>query len=389
LDLDFTPDELRFREEVRAWLADNVPKERRPSDGPEMFAFDRAWQRRQFEDGWAGIAWPKEYGGRGLSLTRQLIWHEEYARAEAPHVGLFFIGLNHAGPTLMARGSEEQKRRYLPLILQGDTSWCQGFSESGAGSDLASLQTRARMDGDDLVVSGTKIWTSGAQYATYQELLVRTDPDAQKHRGITWVIGDMRLPGVEVRPIQTMEGREQFCQVFYDDVRIPLANVVGEINGGWSVAMATLGFERGTAALADQIELSRVVEELIELAGRTCAPDGRRMAIQDDAVVSNLANLRADVAALRAMSYVSISRAARSHVPGPEGTVIALFDTELRRRIFTSAIEILGPEALDRSGTNERWVELYLNSFSKTISAGTSEIRRNIIAQRVLGLPAA
>jgi len=387
LNLDFSPDEICFREEVRDWLADNVPAGPRPSDGPEMLAFDQAWQRKQFDAGWAGIAWPAEYGGRGLPLTQQLIWHEEYARAEAPPAGLFFIALNHAGPTLMARGDEDQKQHYLPLILRGETAWCQGFSEPGAGSDLASLETRARIDGDHLVVSGSKIWTSGAQYATYQELLVRTNPDAPKHRGITWVIGDMRLPGIEVRPIVTMEGRPQFCQVFYDDVRIPLANVVGDVDDGWRVAMATLGFERGTAALADQIELSRVVEDLIELATRTSAPDGRRPAIKDDAIASTLAGLRADVAALRAMSYISISKGARNDVPGSEGVIIALFNTELRRRIFAAAMEILGPQALDRSDANARWVGLYLNSFSKTISAGTSEIRRNIISQRVLGLP--
>jgi alkylation response protein AidB-like acyl-CoA dehydrogenase len=387
VNLDFSSSETLFREQVRDWLADNVPSGCRPPEGAEMLAFDQAWQRKQFEAGWAGIAWPTEYGGRGLSLTQQLIWHEEYARAEAPPAGLFFIGLNHAGPTLIVCGGEDQKKHYLPLILRGETSWCQGFSEPGAGSDLASLQARGRIDGDHLVVSGSKIWTSGAQHATYQELLVRTNPDAAKHRGITWVIGDMRLPGIEVRPIQTMEGRPQFCQVFYDDVRIPLSNVVGDVDDGWRVAMATLGFERGTAALADQIELSRVVEELITLAARTSAPDGRRPAIQDDAIASTLAGLRADVAALRAMSYVSISKGARSEVPGPEGAIIALFNTELRRRIFTAAIEILGPEALDRSDLNERWVSLYLNSFSKTISGGTSEIRRNIIAQRVLGLP--
>jgi len=387
VNLDFSPDETRFREEVRDWLADNVPAGPRPSDGPEMLAFDRAWQRKQFDAGWAGIAWPAEYGGRGLPLTQQLIWHEEYARAEAPPAGLFFIALNHAGPTLMARGDEDQKQHYLPLVLRGETTWCQGFSEPGAGSDLASLETRARIDGDHLVVSGSKIWTSGAQHATYQELLVRTNPDAPKHRGITWVIGDMRLPGIEVRPITTMEGRPQFCQVFYDDVRIPLANVVGDVDDGWRVAMATLGFERGTAALADQIELSRVVEELIELATRTSAPDGQRPAIKDDAIASTLAGLRADVAALRAMSYISISKGARNDVPGSEGTIIALFNTELRRRIFAAAMEILGPLALDRSDENARWVGLYLNSFSKTIAAGTSEIRRNIISQRVLGLP--
>ena len=386
MNLDFTPDERDFRLQVREWRRANVPTDRRPDDGAEMLAFDKAWQRKQFDDGWAGISWPKEYGGAGLSLIQQLIWFEEYALAGGPYLGTFFVALSHAGPTLIARGSEAQKAYYLPRILKGETPWCQGFSEPGAGSDLASLRTRAVVDGDDLVVNGSKIWTSLANWSSYQELLVRTDPDS-RYGGITWVIGQMDLPGVSIRPISCMHGSADFCEVFYDDVRIPLKNVVGGINDGWNVAMATLGFERGTAALAEQIEMSRVVEELIALAHERVGPDGTRPAIQDDEIAARLATLRAEVAALRAMSYASISRAQRDLVPGSEGTLIALYNTETLQRIYRMSTDLMGPDMLDLDASPSRWTTQYLRSIMQTIAGGTSEIRRNIIGERLLGLP--
>lgn len=386
MNLDFTPDERLFRAEVRDWLRTNVPGERRPEDGPEMLAFDKAWQRKQYDAGWAGIAWPKDYGGAGLSLMQQLIWFEEYALAEGPYLGTFFVAQSHAGPTLIARGTDEQKAFYLPKILAGETPWCQGFSEPGAGSDLASLRTRAVVDGDDLVVNGQKIWTSLANWSKYQELLVRTDADS-RYKGITWVIGDMDLPGVTIRPIDCMHGTADFCEVFYDDVRIPLKNVVGDINDGWAVAMATLGFERGTAALAEQIEMSRVVEELIALAHERLGPDGVRPAIEDDECAARLATLRAEVAGLRAMSYASISRAQRDLVPGAEGTLIALYNTETMQRIYRTAADMMGPDMLDLDASPRRWTTQYYRSIMQTIAGGTSEIRRNIIGERVLGLP--
>ncbi|MFZ4604358.1 MAG: acyl-CoA dehydrogenase family protein [Caulobacterales bacterium] len=386
MNLSFTAEEESFRAEVREWLRANAPKERRPEDGAAALAFDKAWQRLQYDAGWAGISWPKAFGGAGLSTIQQLIWFEEYALAQGPSLGTFFVALSHAGPTLIARGTEAQKAHFLPLILKGETPWCQGFSEPGSGSDLASLRTRAVVDGDHLVVNGQKIWTSYAHLAKYQELLVRTDADS-RYRGITWVIGDMDLPGVTIRPIRGMHGHTDFCEVFYDDVRIPLSNVVGEINDGWNVAMATLGFERGTAALAEQIEMSRVVEELIELARDRTGPDGRRPAIADESIASRLATLRAEVAALRAMSYVSISRAQRDLVPGAEGTLIALYSTETIQRIFRMAVDLLGTDMLDLGAMPARWTMLYYRSIMLTIGGGTSEIRRNIIGERVLGLP--
>jgi alkylation response protein AidB-like acyl-CoA dehydrogenase len=386
MNLDFTIEEEQFRAEVRDWLRTNVPKERRPLGGPEMAAFDKEWQRRQFDAGWAGISWPKEYGGAGLSLMQQLIWFEEYAHAEGPYLGAFFIALSHAGPTIIALGSEEQKAFYLPRILRGETPWCQGFSEPGAGSDLAGLRCRAVVDGDHLVVNGQKIWTSLAQFSKYQELLVRTTAD-NRYGGITWVVGDMELPGVTIRPIEGMHGTADFCEVFYDDVRIPLANVVGEVDGGWSVAMATLGFERGTAALGEQIEMSRVVEELIELAKVRPGPDGQQPAIRDGEFAARLAMLRAEVAALRAMSYASISRAQRDFTPGAEGTIIALYNTETIQKIYRLAFDLMGPVALDFGRGKRDWTRDYLLSIMQTIAGGTAEIRRNIIGERLLGLP--
>jgi len=384
LDLDFTAEQKAFRQRVREWLRLNAPKDRRPS-GAGATDFDVAWQRKQYDAGWAGVAWPKEYGGLGLSAIEQLIWYEEYARADAPPVGNLFIGLHHGGPTLIACGSGAQKSFHLPKILKGEAIWCQGFSEPGSGSDLASLRTRGRVDGDCMVVNGQKIWTSYAQHAQYQELLIRTDPDSRKHRGLTWIIGDMRLPGVEVRPIRTMSGDYHFNEVFYDEVRIPLSNVVGEINEGWKVAMATLGFERGTALIAHQINLERTVERLIRLARDNRTQDGTRRMIDDEVFASRLATARAEVAAMRAMTYASVSRGIRQSVPGPEGTFISLYQGELEKRVQALAVSMVGPNGVDAD--SEDWIYKYLESFKWTIAGGTSEIRRNIIGERILGLP--
>jgi alkylation response protein AidB-like acyl-CoA dehydrogenase len=323
----------------------------------------------------------------------QVIWYEEFARAEAPEPTTLFVGLKHGGPTLMACGTEEQKAFHLPKILRGEALWCQGFSEPGAGSDLAGLQTRAVIDGDDLVVTGQKIWTSFGNIADYQELLVRTDPEAPKHKGISWVICPMGLEGMDVRPIRTIAGHEEFCEVFYDEVRIPRANVVGEIDQGWKVAMSTLSFERGTAFLAEQVRLSRVVEELIDLARVTPLSGGsqRQVALEDDEIARRLARFQAEVDALRAMTYRSVSRTARTGMPSAEGSLIRLFFSELQQRVNALAMEILGPNILTVEGQSRSirgsWVFHYLLSYSATIAAGTKEIQRNIIGERILGLP--
>src|SRR3984893_6126199 len=285
MHLDTSPELKYFREEARTWLEENVPTEPRPRGGPAMRDYDVEWHKRQYVGGWAGIEWEPEYGGRGLSLLQQVIWYEEMVRAKAPGRGVFGGAFNHSGPTLIMRGSEEQKKFYLPKILRGETPWCQGFSESGAGSDLASLRTRAVVEGDELVITGSKIWTSYAEWCDYGELLVRTDADAPKHQGITWVIMDMRVPGVEIRPIMSIDGFPHNSEVFYDVARIPLANVVDKINNGWSVAMSTLAAERGPAFLDVRLKEIVFIDELIEHARAT----GK---LKDDALYERLSPAR-------------------------------------------------------------------------------------------------
>jgi alkylation response protein AidB-like acyl-CoA dehydrogenase len=390
VEIRFSAAEEAFRAEARAWLEANVPRERPArTDLKGRRAFDLAWQRKLFEAGWAGVSWPKEYGGRGASLMEQLVWFEEYARAGAPEITTTFVGLNHAGPTLIACGTEEQKAFHLPRILKGEVIWCQGFSEPNAGSDLASLQTRAVIEGDHLVVNGQKIWTSFGNIAEFQELLVRTDPAEPRHKGITWVICPMDTPGIDIRPITTLTGDHDFCEVFYDNVRVPLANVVGKINDGWRVAMATLSFERGTAFLSEQVRLSRRIEELAAMARTTPGTGARGRAIDDDDIARRLARASAEVDAMRAMSYRSISLAARTGMPGAEASMIRLFFSELVQRIDVLALDILGPGAVTaRQGDPAAgWVARYLTGLSQTIGGGTKDIQRNIIGDRVLGLP--
>jgi alkylation response protein AidB-like acyl-CoA dehydrogenase len=389
VDLDFSAEQRDFRAEVRTWLAEHKPAEPRPSDGPGIRAYDTAWQRTQYDGGWAGISWPKEYGGRGLSLLEQLIWYEEYGRAGLRSMDSTFVGLSHAGPTLIQCATPDQKATHLPPILRGDVLWCQGFSEPEAGSDLASLRTRGVIDGDELVVSGQKIWTSSAFVADWQELLVRTDPSAAKHRGITWVICDMHSPGIDVRPIQSMDGEGEFCEVFYDEVRIPLANVVGELNDGWRVAMSTLSFERGTAFTASQVRLASTVEHLIELAAKHPGPLGRGTALADESLAARLAAARAEVAALRAMTYAVISRGVRYEKPGPEGSIVKLYFSEVEKRVARLSMDVLGPDSLHfvSKWATGGWTGDYLRSYASSIGGGTSEIQRNIIGERVLGLP--
>ena len=396
MDLSFSPEEERFRSDARTWLeANKPPQEQRGEEPRQRRDFDKAWQRTMFDAGWAGINWPVEYGGRGASLMEQLIWYEEFARAEAPEPTTLFVGLKHGGPTLIACGTEEQKAFHLPKILKGEVVWCQGFSEPGAGSDLASLQTRAVLDGDDLVVTGQKIWTSFGDIAEYQELLVRTDPDAPRHKGISWVICPMDAKGIDIRPIRTIAGHEEFCEVFYDEVRIPRANIVGPINEGWKVAMSTLSFERGTAFLAEQVRLARLCDELVEIARVMPLQSSSQhsMALDDDEIARRLARQRAEVEALRAMTYRSVSATARTGMPSSEASLIRLFFSELQQRVYALAMDIFGAHILDWESAlppavqRSSWVFHYLLAYSSTIAAGTKEIQRNIIGERILGLP--
>lgn len=371
MQLTTTPEDEAFRAAARAWLLENVPAGRAPHEGKAASDFARAWLARCREGGWAGIGWPKEFGGQGLPPQRILIWYEEYVRARGPSVlDCTFVGLNHAGPTLIACGTEEQKAFHLPRILSGEALWCQGFSEPGSGSDLASLKTAGRVEGDHLVVNGQKIWSSYSDFADFQELLIRTEPGSKRHKGLSWVICDMRTPGITVRPIGNMAGVAHFAEVFYDDVRIPLSNVVGALNDGWRVAMTTLSFERRTAAMGLQFELSVKVEDLIALAG----------ARPGTALAERLADLRAEAAALRAMTYRMVLREPATQ---SDGSMMRLYFAELAQRIYRTAMDILGPEAL----TDNDWSHDYLEAYSETIAGGTAEIQRNIIAERVLGLP--
>jgi alkylation response protein AidB-like acyl-CoA dehydrogenase len=383
MDLQLSADEQRFREELRDWLSENVPRGKQTHERFAIRDYDMAWQETQYEGGWAGISWPKEFGGRGLSLVEQVIWYEEAARADAPEARCAFVGLYHGGPTLIANASEAQKAFHLPKILKGEAVWCQGFSEPGAGSDLAGLSTRAVIDGDELVVTGSKIWTSYAQVADYQELLVRTDPDARKHGGITWVICDMKAPGVTVRPVPMSNGWDSHLnQVFYDEVRLPLSNVVGEINGGWKVAMSTLSFERGTAFTARQMEIGKFVDDLIDLAKTRTGPDGKP-AYASDEIGRRLSRLRAETAALRAMTFAAVARNQRRDQPGPDGSMLKIQVTRLGREAAQIARRLWGADALLMS---ENMAE-HLYGFAGGVGGGTDEIQHNIVAERVLGLP--
>jgi alkylation response protein AidB-like acyl-CoA dehydrogenase len=364
-----------FRHEARAWLEAHVPREPSPEEGPASREYVLAWQRKQAQGGWAGIAWPKESGGRGLTVLEQIVWFEEYARAGAPSpLSASFVGLNHAGPTLIACGTPEQKSFHLPKILAGEVIWCQGFSEPGAGSDLASVRTRGRVEGDELVIDGHKIWSSFADIADWQELLVRTDPNAKTSAALTWVICPMNARGITVRPIRTMAGPHKFCEVFYDSVRVPLLNVVGGLNQGWATAMSTLSFERGTAGLALLIGLTLKVETLLA----ACPAEQSDLRLR-------LARLRAEGQSIRAMTY-RFALDSENTVPDATGSMIRLSFAEFTQRVTAAAIDLYGIDAPEVVGMHG-WGHDYLDAFSETIAGGTAEIQRNIIAERVLGLP--
>ena len=374
MDLRDSDTDAAFRAELRAWLQQTVPQlppmpEREDWDGRRRF--DSDWQKRLYDAGYAGIDWPTEYGGRGATPTESLIFLEELARAKAPTVGVNFVGLLHAGPTLIAEASEEQKQAHLPRILRGEEVWCQGFSEPSAGSDLASLRTRATRDGDDYVISGQKIWTSFAQVADCCELLVRTDPD-NKHKGITWLILQMDTPGIEVRPLRTIIGSSEFSELFLDEVRVPVANRVGEENDGWRVAMVTFSFERGTSLVGEMLDTRRLLDELHGMVGED--PGHRRQ----------LGRLVAEMDALWALTRRTVSEAAATGVPGVGSSFVKLHYSELTNRIGDLALKLLDTERLT---VDEDWIEERLRVLALPIAAGSSQIQRNIIGERVLGLP--
>jgi alkylation response protein AidB-like acyl-CoA dehydrogenase len=393
MDLRYSDAEVAFRGELRQWLADvlpTLPPRPAPTDWPGRRAYDTGWQKLLFDTGYAGVDWPVEGGGRGSSPVEQLIFKEELERAHAPYVGVNFVGLLHAGPTIIAEGTPEQRQRFLPPILRGDHVWCQGFSEPDAGSDLASLRTRAVRDGDHYVVTGSKIWTSHAEVADYCELLVRTGADDSRHRGITWLILPMDTPGIEIRPLTTIAGSTEFAELFLDEVRVPVDLRVGDENDGWRVTMVTLSFERGTAFVGDLLEAMELLSDSVALAIRTGA-------WSDPGVRRQAGHLRAELDALWALTKRNVSQAARTGIPGIGGTLFKLAYSEARNKLGEFSLSLLGraglaaddTEGVDGRGPlpSETMVEDWLRGISLTIAAGTSQIQRNIVGERVLGLP--
>ncbi len=384
MDLRYSEADEVFRRELREWFARAVPAygpPPPPGDWATRRAYDTGWQAKLHGAGYAGLNWPVEYGGRGLPASQQLVFLEEYAAAEAPYVGINFVGTAHAGPTLMAEGTEEQRRTHLAKILRGERVWCQGFSEPGAGSDLASLRTSAVRHGDEYVVTGQKIWSTRAHVADHCELLVRTDPDAPKHRGITWLILDMDQPGVHVRPMKTLDGESHFCEVFLDGARVPITNRVGEENDGWRVTNVTLRFERGTAFAQHIITLRTQLRRLTTLAGPGCDDLGLRR---------HLGRLDARVDALWRMTQRCVTEAEATGVPSPLGSAVKLGYSELGQEIARLGMQLIGRRSIGSDGPetdDARIVHDYLWSFQYTIAAGTSQIQRNLIAERILGMP--
>lgn len=387
-----SPQDRAFRLELRQWLADAVaslPERPAAADWAARRAFDAEWQRRLFDAGYAGMTWPKEYGGRGASVTEYAIFLQECAAARAPDVGVFFIAQMHAGPTVIAEGSPEQRSFHLPRILRGESVWCQGFSEPGAGSDLTSLRTRAIDDGDALVVTGQKIWTSFAQAADYCELLVRTDPDAPKHKGISWVIMPMNLPGIDVRPLRTIEGKEEFSELFLDQVRIPKANLVGSVNDGWRVANVTLSFERGTASIRDLLDRITLIRELAEMAQRIVRNGSPLWA--DAGIRRDIGVVTAEFDALWAMTMRNLSQAETGPLPVGAASAFKLSFGEALHHLGDLSMRVLERAGLSLGQTDSlqvgRFATAELWAFAISIAAGSSQIQRKIIAERVLGLP--
>ena len=393
MNFELSGEDAAFRDEVRGWLADHREQieHTRALDwekGGEAFERYRAWERSLFEAGLGAVAWPTEYGGRGATLVQQAIFNEEYTLADAPN-RINRLGLGLLGPTLMVYGTAEQKARHLPRILACDEIWCQGYSEPDAGSDLASLRTRAVSEGEEFVVNGQKIWTSLGRFGDWIFTLVRTDPAAPKHRGITFLLIDMHSPGVEVRPLVQIDGSARFAEVFFTDVRVPVANVVGRIDDGWSVAMALLGFERGGGLYGPAL-FNRIFRDVVELS--RSEPRGDGVAAEDPDIRRRVAQSYIETRVYELTVQRALTRLARGEAPGPEASLNKLYWSEMKVRLDELALDILGPRAELGPGSPEAeidggWYGDYLYARASTIFAGTSEVQKNIIAQRVLGLP--
>jgi alkylation response protein AidB-like acyl-CoA dehydrogenase len=395
MDFDFTDKQQSFRQEVRAWLAANVPADLRgrgfASSRADLEAVRRLrdWQRTLYKAGYVGMDWPTEYGGRGASLVEQVMFYEEMSRAQAPQP-LNRSGLSMLGPTLMKYGTAAQKGRHLDRILTAEEIWCQGFSEPNAGSDLANLQTRAVLDGDWYVLNGQKVWTSMAHVSDWGFFLVRTDPTTAKHKGITFLLLDMKSPGITIRPLRQITGEAEFNEVFLENVRVPASNVVGKVNEGWGVAITTLSYERDVLTMIRHISLRTALERLIALAKRT--KRNGHPAAAEPVIRQKLAGLMVAERCLQLNGYRSLTKILQGGAPGPEGSTSKLFWSQVDQDLAEIATEVIGPysqiAAPSPWAVDEGQWEFYCClARGSGIRAGTTEILRNILGERVLGLP--
>ena len=394
MDLRDSPEEAAFRKRVREFLENNLPEGwRTPAfvmpRGDSLHEFQRDWQRRLNSGGFLGLEWPKEFGGQGASAAEVAIFSEEAAARVAPDP-LNVIGLFLTGPTVMAHGTPEQKQRHLPRILSCEEVWCQGFSEPGSGSDLASLRTRAELKGDHFIVNGQKVWTSYAHYANWCMLLARTDQSAPRHRGLSFLLVDMKTPGVTVKPLRQMTGEADFNETFFDNVAVPRTNLLGGLNEGWRVAMTTLASERGAGGVAAGARFFAAFTAIAELCRHT-ARCGRPVT-EDPLVRQQLAQFYVDVRELRCTGYRVASMLRQGTISGAVSSVIKLTWSELNQRMQSFVMELLGPSSQLVEGSpyaveNGRWQYEFLRSRANTIEAGTSEVQRGILAERLLGLP--
>ena len=379
MDFDLGPAETAFRDEVRAWLKANAPRDADEGDG-DMRSFierRRAWQRKLYEAGYVGITWPKEFGGRGGTFMDQLIFNDEMILAHAPEP-INVIGLGMGGPVVIAHGTEDQKKRYLPPLLSGEEIWCQGFSEPNAGSDLSGLQTRAEDKGDRYLVNGQKVWTTLAHVARWCMLVARERNEANPRDGLTYLLVDMESTGIEVRPLVQITGDAEFNEIFFKDVVVPKSQILGEAGKGWAVAMTTLLHERGTLGLALATRAQITASELAERARKL----GRG---SDPLVRQKVAQHTIEARALQLNGYRAVTAVKRSGIPGPEGSILKLMWSELNQRMTETAMDVGG--ASSQVGDGDGWKYQFLRARANTIEAGTSEVLRNILAERVLGLP--
>jgi alkylation response protein AidB-like acyl-CoA dehydrogenase len=376
MDLTFSEQETAFRDELRAWFGANDPGEEPDGDEDRRYAWRRDFQRRLAEGGWAAVHWPREYGGRGATLTESAIFFEELGRSGAP-LPANVLGLLLAGPTIMTWGTESQKERYLSPILTADEIWCQGFSEPDAGSDLASLKTRAVRDADEWVLTGQKVWTSAAQYSKWCMLVARSDPEAPKHKGLTYFLMDMEQEGVQIRPLRQITGEPEFNELFLDGARVPHENVLGGVGNGWKVALTTLMNERAGLGFFLQVRLRQLLDRLIEEAAR----EGL---LEDPVVADRLGELHLRTEIVRLTAYRGLTAIEKYGQPGPEGSLTKWMWSDTNQRLTQLAAELLGPRALR---AEDPWAYELLRARGNSIEGGTTEVLKNIVAERVLGLP--